>query len=178
MSNPQPTNKEATKELPPLSGRTIVINNRESLVQGQLPHKQPGQRPDGAAPMLEVGGMIQLLPGVNLVDTKDLKTLRERNPTFAALFDTIIEASPAPEQNPEKVGRPILEIGNEGKELPASSPLARLAPNQCKAILAETFNAALLRTWLAEETRGDVRRDIDAQLGKVLGPTRPSGVSA
>jgi hypothetical protein len=154
--------------------RTVVVNNRESLVMGQMPHIKVN---GGVLPQL--GEIITLIPGVNLVDSAKLKTLRE-NKAFEANFRTRIAPSPAPEQSPEKVGKLILEvdksIGKDG-EVPDETPLAKLTYVQCQAMIAETFNGDMLRQWEKEEIRSDVRREINRQLELMeFNPKGPASV--
>ena len=143
--------------------QTVVINNREGLVQGQL---QPDPKlvekmTKGSIP---INRCVTLLPGANLVDSADLEAL-SKNPAFAKNFETLIPRSPAPEQNPEKVGKPILQLmeveGKDGKKVPlqvdAKHPLKALKAEVAKALIDETFVASTLRAWLAEEGRPEVR---------------------
>lgn len=146
--------------------QTVVINNKEALVIGQMPHS--GKDKSGVP---QLGGIVTLIPGVNLVDTKVLKTLRE-NPGFELLFKTKIESSQAPEQNPEKVGKCILIASGEVED---SSPLAKLPPKACEAMIEETLSSDLLNKWLEDETRGDVRRVLFGKIKKLEGSPAPSG---
>lgn len=138
--------------------QTIVINNRESLINAQLPHKGKGK--DGS---IQTGEVVTFIPGANLVDSAKLKTLRE-NPGFEALFKTKIESSPAPEQNPEKVGKCVLVLG---KEVEDTSPLAKLAEKAAEALIAETFSVPQLDGWIKEEGRPEIRRLLEAQRSKL-----------
>jgi hypothetical protein len=157
---------------------TVLINNREGMVHAQLPHQFPTQK--GAAP--RVGRAVILMPGVNLVDSKTLATLME-NHAFKALFETVIPPSLAPEQTPEKVGKPILQIdrsiGKNG-EVEEKAPLQKLSTAQCEAMIRETFSVDLLKRWTKEETRGDIRRLLVEQVerletgGESKGPASPA----
>lgn len=133
--------------------RTPVINNKEALVIGQLPAS--GKEP---------GPIVVFLPGLNLVDSKQLAVLRN-NKNFDAHFKTLIPPSLAPEQTPEKVGKPILELA--GKELEDASPLAKLDKQACKLLISETLDAPMLDSWLMEETRADIARSINEQKVKI-----------
>lgn len=148
--------------------QTVVINNREALIIGQLPHAKS----TGGVPQL--GPTVTFIPGLNLVDSKVLAELRQ-NPSFEAFFKTKIEASPAPEQNPEKVGKFILATGGE---LEDKSPLGKLKEQACQAMISETFSSDLLKKWRAEETRGEVTRMINEQLDKLSGRDAKGGPAA
>jgi len=154
--------------------QTVVINNREGLVQGQL---QPD--PELVAKMtkgsIPINRCVTLLPGANLVEAADLEALG-RNPAFAKRFETKIQRSPAPEQNPEKVGLPELQLmGVDGKLIDQTQPVPKdakpVAPLQvdkdhplkalkaevAKALIDETFVVSTLRAWLGSEGRPEVR---------------------
>jgi hypothetical protein len=147
--------------------RTALINNC-AMVSINIPGLK--KNTDGTT---TAGPLVQFIPGLNLVDSEVLKILREKNPTFEKMFSTRIEKSAAPEHDPEKIGRPQLEIdksvGKNG-ELPDSMPLEKLPPVQCKAMIDEMRDIAILRQWSKEETRGEVRRDIETQIEYLSGP--------
>jgi hypothetical protein len=155
--------------------RTVVINYNQGLVQGQMPHVMPKQA--GSTPQL--GQVITLLPGLNLVDSKVLETLR-KNAAFDQHFKTKIERSLAPEQNPECVGKFILEVdksvGKDG-QVDDEAPLAKLPYEQCKSMIRECFATDMLEKWLKEEGRPDVRRDIANQI-EMMKTGNNSGVAA
>jgi hypothetical protein len=150
--------------------KTLVINNREGLVQGQM---QPLGKDARGVPML--GPCVTLLPGLNLVDSTQLSELR-KNPGFEAQFNTKIPPSPAPEQSPEKVGKPILEVmlgapTKDGKRTPIEVedklPLAKLQEETIKTLVAETLAADVLRSWEKEEVRPSIAHIIREQLEKI-----------
>lgn len=160
--------------------KTAVINNREALVQGQMPHK--GNALGGS---LMVGAVVTLVPGLNLVDSSDLAQLR-KNPQFELNFTTKIPPSLALEQNPEKVGKPILEVvmvaskdgkGEKALEVEDKFPLQKLPPEICKTVIADTLVEGTLRLWSREEIRPEVRYEIELQLGRITdAPAGPAAV--
>lgn len=137
---------------------TVVTNNKEALIIGQMPHLGSDK-----AGVPQLGETITLVPGVNMVDSAKLATLR-KNPSFNVMFETLIPRSPAPEQNPEKVDKPMLVCG---AELPDRSPLAKLSAKACEAILADTLQVPLLRQWLDEEGRSEIRIILERQIKKL-----------
>ena len=160
--------------------KIVVVNNRESLVQGQ---KQPQITNLQGAPV--IAGVVTFLPGANLVDKADLEHLR-KNPTFELNFTTAIPKSPALEQNPEKVGLPILAVmevagGKDGAKIPLELedrlPLQKLKPEVAKKLIGETLVAGILRGWEREEARPEVRYEIQLQIDAVEGkPAGPASV--
>lgn len=147
--------------------QTIVTNNKEALVIGQLPNL--GKDTAGVP---QLGESVSFIPGVNLVKSEVLATLR-KNPSFELNFKTKIESSPAPEQNPEKVGKFILVVG---KEVEDKSPLVKLTEKACEGIITETFTSKMLRSWLDEEGRAEVRAMIERQL-RVLETGAPAAAA-
>ncbi len=144
--------------------QTIVINNLDSLVIGQLP--AVGKDTAGN---LQLGGIVSLVPGVNLVDSAKLAVLR-KNAAFEAHFKTKIGGGNAPEHNQELVGKMILILG---KEVEDGSPLAKMKEPEAQAVIEETFTVGPLTEWLKMEGRGEVRRLIENQLLKIKG--EPTG---
>ena len=140
--------------------KKIVLNNREGLAMCQLPHTK------SASVGLDVGRVVQLAPGANLVPEADLEVLM-RNQGFARQFETLIPRSPAPEQNPEKVGKPVLEmLQADGKDIVVADerPLAALRPDHARVLIKETLVPGMLTSWLEEETRPEVAQALKAQL--------------
>lgn len=131
--------------------QTIVINNKEALIIGQLPSQTKDNR-GVAIP----GNVVVFSPGVNLVDTEKLKELR-KNKLFDEHFKTKIPRSAAPEQNPEKVGQVILKVA---KELNEKISFKDIPVQEAIEIVEETFLAAVLDGWLKEDSRNDVRTAI------------------
>jgi hypothetical protein len=146
--------------------QTIVVNNREALVIAQLPHVGK----DAAGRVL-VGETVKLIPGVNLVESAQLKKLRE-NKLFDAHFTTKIARSPAPEQNPEKVGSYVLV---QLREVPERKSLEKVPDNEAVEIVKETFNVKLLERWLHEDARGEVRAMIQNQITDIARGGAPTG---
>ncbi len=151
MANPQQAT--ATQQAqPPVQEKTVtvVINNREGIEIVQFPHR--GKDNHGR---VMIGDQLVLLPGLNLVDTEQLAVLM-KNELFAAKFTTKIPRSLAPEQNPERMGRPVLV---RGKDLPAYLPLSKLTPQEAIDIVEEA-NEEQLPRFKADETRESVLRAI------------------
>lgn len=152
-----------------------VTNNRESLVHIQLPPPEQTEQEKRSADVaaaagrprpVTLGPLISLVPGLNLVP-KEQWDQAKKSPNAMLLLRTKIEPSPANEANPEKFGEFILV---EGRELPAESPLKALRPSEAVERVASTLDAALLRAWLADEGRAEVRRSIEAQLDSIERP--------
>ena len=117
----------------------IVLDNREGLAMCQLPHTK------SASVGLDVGRVVQLAPGANLVPEADLEVLM-RNQGFARQFETLIPRSPAP-TNPEKVGKPVLEmLQADGKDIVVADerPLAALRPDHARVLIKETLVPGML----------------------------------
>jgi hypothetical protein len=157
--------------------KTAVINNREALVQGQL--QPPPQSKTAGIP--QIGRVITLLPGANLVDSKDLEEL-SKNEQWMRNFTTKIPRSPAPEQNPEKVGNAILELleidrplkdGGSKKELfpqlDDKLPLSKLSAEVAKVLIDETLIVASLREWMHEEKRPELAHVISKRIAELEG---------
>lgn len=147
---------------------TIVNNNREALVIGQMPHL--GHDTSGVP---QLGQSITFLPGINLIDTIVIETLR-KNPSFELNFTTKIQPSKAPEQNQAKVGEFILVAQGE---VPVKNPLAKLGPEETVALIEETFSLALLEDFLANEGRDSVRATIQSQMRMIRGGDAPHGAA-
>jgi hypothetical protein len=161
--------------------KTAVINNREGLVQGQL---QPISKNLSGAPIPYRA--VTFLPGVNLIPTEELDELR-KNKSFELNFTTAIQPTPAPEQNPERVGKPILEVlkvkGKDGKDVPLvvddNQPLAGLSMDAVKALVEETIVVGYLRKWLEEEHRPDRAHLISQRIRQLENdPKAPGGPAA
>lgn len=154
--------------------KTVVINNCMRLEHCQLQPKGQDALGNKIA-----GGLLTLLPGVNLVASTEFQETM-KNPLWAVKFKTKIERSMAPEQDPETVGKPMLEIakwlGEKGSgEVEDKAPLAKLSPEQCQRLINETLTSDLLRGWKKEELRPDILRAIDIQLEKIrTGDTNPA----
>ncbi len=146
--------------------KTVVINNCSRLEICQLQPKQ--KDPMGVA---IAGGILTLLPGVNLVPSVEFQE-SIKNPLWSQKFKTKIEQSKAPEQDPDTVGKPMLEVakwlGEKGSgEVDDKAPLAKLSPEQCQRLINETLTSDLLRSWKQEDLRPDILRAIDVQLDKI-----------
>lgn len=162
--------------------KTAVLNNREGLVIGQMPSTQQDR---SGRPLL--AGIVTLLPGLNLVDSDALKTLRE-NPGFEAQFSQRIEPGMAPEHVLERTGETILAIVHFEKKdkdgkitrtpvdfLDDALPLAKLDEKQCEMLIKEVLVSEILRSWGKSEARPAVRFMIETQIDKIgAGPSNPA----
>lgn len=149
--------------------QNVIINNRESLVSIQC---QPEMHGKNGAPV--PGRIIHLVPGANLINADDYAKLREKNSHFTLQFNEKIPRSPAPEQNPEKVGLPylqIMETDKDGKKVPIvvedKSPLAKLRGDLVQRIVDEVLAVSLLRAWLAEEVRPDIALALNRRIAEL-----------
>lgn len=138
---------------------TPILNNRESLVQLQLPakHTKVGAQP---------GMVIQLIPGMNFIDTAQWLKAKE-NETVRFLLTDLIQPSKAPEQNPERVNKPHLV---EGKPVSKDNPLAAMTDKDADAAVSEMFDCNQMRKFLAQEERQIVRNALKAQIDKIEKP--------
>ena len=133
--------------------RTQLVNNCEGPIYAQI------QPPKGAT--ATAGNILNLSPGLNLVDSKLLVELRT-NPTFELFFKTALKPSKAPERNPANFGKPMLEV--IGKELPDDYPLKGLTLAAAKSIISQIQNTDVLKKWSDEATESDVRAAIMIQI--------------
>lgn len=141
--------------------QTVVINNKEGMIVGQLPHTLPKEKGEKGSNLPTIGEQVVFMPGANLVNSEVLKVLRA-NKTFELNFSSMIPPSEAPEQNPEKVGRPILVVVREVED---KSPLEKIkSAKECESIIKEMFLTDVLQRWLDEEGRSEVRAIIEVQL--------------
>lgn len=138
---------------------TPVLNNRESLIQLQLPAKNTKV---GAQP----GQVIQLIPGMNFIDTVQWNKAKE-NQTVQHLLTDVIQPSRAPEQNPERVGKSPLV---EGKAVSKDNPLAAMTEKDADATVSEMFDCNQMRKFLSQEERQVVRNALKAQIDKIEKP--------
>ncbi len=146
--------------------KTVVLNNKDGMVIGQLPHGEKN-----SAGHRQPGGVVVLLPGANLVDSDQLATLR-KNPGFEQYFNVTIQPSPAPEQSPERVGKKELEIICEGVD--DQAPIVKLKdPGMALKVIGETLTNEPLDVWLRQEQRPAIREAIEKQRSKNNGITPP-----
>jgi hypothetical protein len=153
--------------------KTAIVNNREGLEIGQLPSTM---KDASGRPLL--AGIVTLLPGLNLIDSEAVNTLR-KNPGFEAKFTTKIEPGMAPEHALERTGSPILELVHfdkkvDGKvvKVPVDNlddelPLAKLTDEQCKILVEQVLVGETLRSWGKAEARPSVRLIIEKQIEKI-----------
>jgi hypothetical protein len=147
-------------EAKPKETVTVIINNREGLEIIQLPHRGLDNHK-----RMNLGEVVTLLPGLNLVPTETLKVLRQ-NSAFEDKFKSRIPESKAPEQRAERVGRPILELG---KELPAGDkvcPLSALSVPEALTLVKEA-NDEQLKSFIETEERAEVRKLINKRLEEI-----------
>lgn len=154
MANETKTDKKSAPET-----FTIVQNNRESIVQCQLPGRE------GKGGRLQ-GKIVQLIPGMNLVPT-DMWKEAKQNASFCKLLDEKIAPSKSPECNPERVGKIILV---EGVEVSKDNPLAGLSESDAVEFVEELFDVPAAKRFLNEESRGKVVSALKAQITKIENP--------
>lgn len=128
---------------------TIVINNREGMEITRMPSTMKDHR---GVPLL--GDTVTFIPGVNLIDSETLKTLRE-NKLFDAKFSTKIPRSAGPDANPEKVGEKVLVVAWQAND--KAPGLKDIPDKKACELISETFSTKTLDHWLSEEARPDVR---------------------
>lgn len=169
MADTETDDRKGPKKQAPLRTVTVVRNNLEALQVMQLP-------PVGkdSAGVVQIGGQVTLVPGINLVPTEDLETLLE-NHMNADRFKEVIPLGLAPEHNRERTGQPYLV---RGKTLPAKYPLGALAEEEAKVLIKETLSDRLLQQWQREEIRPDVRAAITLQLEANSGGANQNVASA
>ncbi len=135
---------------------TAVLNNRESLVQVQLPAKS-GKQGTAAGPLLN------FLPGMNFIPSEQW-ALAKQNPTVQHLLTQKQIAMKAPEHNPEKVGLPVLE---EGPSCSKDNPLHSLAESDAVAMIDELFDVPTMKRFLEQEDRPKVAASLKSQIAKI-----------
>jgi len=135
---------------------TPVLNNRESLIQIQLPGK-PGKQG------LTAGPRVDLIPGMNFVDT-DYWTKAKENAVCASMLTETIQPSRAPEQNPERVGKPILV---EGKPISRDNPLGACEEADAVKMVGELFDVPAMKRFLLQEDRPEVVMALKGQIAKI-----------
>lgn len=138
----------------------IVTNNKACNMQIQLSHGLPRvENGKVKAPPL-AATMIQLVPGLNLVDAglwEEAKKLR----VVQLWLKTRIQLNPAEEARGEKVGSTMLE---EGPDVPGNSPLEGKDPQACEQLIDAVEAPEFLKRWLGEEKRQDIRLMLDARI--------------
>lgn len=156
------TNDASEKASPTEPTVTVVKNNEEKIRLIQLPMLDPTGKAivKNSAGAPELGTVIKLLPGVNLVPTRDLEKAME-NQHVVSLFKNKIPKGRAQELNPEMFGRPYLE---KGRTLAVRHPLHSINEEEAKDLILDTLDENLLNAWLQEETRADVRSFIDSHV--------------
>jgi hypothetical protein len=140
-----------------------ITNNEERVRQIRLPAPTP---PQGSKAGDLIGPLLILPPGLSLVK-KEVWDQAKANPNVAVLLKMAIPPSPAPEANPERVGRMILV---EGQVVPDESPLRGLKPVQAMEMVTETLDTTTLRAWLTDEARAEVRKAIEKQIATIEAP--------
>lgn len=141
-----------------------VCNNRESLVQLQLPSNITKDRHNKETKSgVNPGPVIQLLPGMNFVDA-DKWAVAKENPIVQKLLSEKIKPSRAPEQNPERIGLPTLE---EGPTCSKDNPLASLSDGDAVAMVDELFDVPMMKRFLDQESRTNVAVALKTQITKI-----------
>jgi len=123
--------------------RAQVVNNCQGPYYVQLPHENGGKA---------IGPIVVIHPGMNLVDAKQLAEAR-KNKGVDVLFKTKIAPSKAPEADPSKFGKPMLEV--VGKEVEDGYPFAKMSLEEATGVVAMTQNTDLLDEWLRAARPGD-----------------------
>jgi hypothetical protein len=117
------------------------------------------------------GGVpILLMPGVNSVEKRDLDTL-EANPHIRAAFERkdLEIISPRLEREPEPAL--LVRMGTEPEAEPVKAEVFDLTAVNVRdagALVAETFDVALLRHWAEHDTRGTVKTAIERQIKRIM----------
>ena len=114
-------------------------------------------------------GFFVMKPGVNEIDQKDWDFIKE-HPDFAKMIE-MGKSNPLHVNEKNGMGV-IVVIGGESEKSDengqkGSSSLGSMKADEAKAMVLETFDAALLRKWKEEETRKGVSSAIDAQLDAI-----------
>lgn len=143
--------------------RAQVLNN----CQG--PHYLQHNSQDGGKTL---GSLVVLHPGMNLIDTKELATLR-KNPGVEMLFTTKIKPTKAPEANVAKFHLPMLQV--VGKELKDGlNPFDGLSLDESKAIISATENTDALDEWLRPQKSGsELAKAISERLKEITSGIDP-----
>jgi hypothetical protein len=139
---------------------TPVLVNRESMVHIQLKGKT------NAKGVHQHGPLMILLPGMNFVETEKWEQAKENEVVLSMLTDPILP-SRSPEQNPERVGHPILE---ERAPVSKDNPLAALSEKDAVVMVGEVFDVATLNKLADQETRPQVGAALKSQIGKITKP--------
>lgn len=147
-----------------------VTNNTERQINLQLPPPEKSDeekkaddaaRAAGRAVPISLDLPLRLMPGLNLVPVEVWERAKKNQLGAPLLMKTKIEPSPAPEANPENVGKMMLV---EGQELDAASPLKALSTDAARERVKEMLDGATLRAWMKDEARAEVRRAIEKQI--------------
>lgn len=145
---------------------TPVLNNRESLVQLQLSSKKTTV---GAQP----GPFINLIPGMNFVDTA-LWEEAKKNAVVVAMLIDLIPQSRAQEQNPERVGKPYLV---ESKPVSKDNPLKSMSQSNAVLAVGEMFDVRTMKRFMDQEERPQIINALKAQINKIENPKIEKKVS-
>lgn len=104
--------------------------------------------------------MMTIMPGLNLVDTNELKALLE-NPAFALKFTAKIKPSNAEEARYLRVGEPMLE---QGPVVPVAAPLSKIPEAEARELVGRVCDEVLAERLLAIESRPEIRTVLSNRL--------------
>jgi len=133
-----------------------VLNNRDSMIQIQL----PGTNGQGG---LIPGGRVDLLPGMNFIDTEKWESAK-KNSQCAIMLKEKIPASNAPEQEQSRVGKTYLE---EGGPISKDNPLASLDVPAAVAVVGEMLNVGEMKKFLDQEVRPVVNTALRNKIAEI-----------
>lgn len=149
--------------------KTIVVNNCARLIIGQLPHirntvkDRDGKERPGI--ITAHGDSIAFHPGMNIVDSDALKTLRANG--FEINFTEKIKGGRAPEIDQSAVGKVFLVVYKDG--LPDDKPMAKLTEQEAAQLVDEVDDEKTLDAWLSNEGRESVRAALYRRKKKISG---------
>lgn len=141
-----------------------IINNEERVHTFQLPGKTSK---NGS---VNIGPTIRLVSGVNFVPVTRWE-IAKKNPMVLTLLEEVIPRSPSAQSpsggNPERVGRPKIQVGAVVDD---EHPLAELSVTAAVDMVRETLDLNTLKLWTKDEGRSDVRKAIAAQMAEIEPP--------
>ena len=92
--------------------------------------------------------ILVLHPGTNAVDVEEFEAARKNSATVDRLFKEKVAPSKAPEADPQRFGKPKLELW--GKPGPDSGFLLKLPVDDALMLIERTENTDLLMEWTHE----------------------------
>ena len=135
-----------------------VLVNRESMIQINIGNDEKGA--------FNPSNLIVLASGMNFVDEERWnKALK--NPGVRTLCTTKSPPANAPEENPERVGKMIIE---HFMPVSADNPLKDLNEDDALRYVSETLVVPTLRTLEKQESRPLLLRAIRGQIDRIEKP--------